>query len=373
MTASVQRWLPGPLPADVEASLARVARADDVVHVAVMPDVHLGSEACVGTVVATTRLLYPRALGGDLGCGMAALHLRDPTGLPRVGIDQHQAAAILRGLYRAVPAIKHPGPPRLERLPPALRDRPLSAPALEQRKRRDGALQLGTLGGGNHFVEVQLDDGGGVWLMLHTGSRGIGQAVLHHHLRGGARTLEADSVAGQAYLADLGWALDYAAASRAAILARAAEVVADVLALAPEPSSAVGCHHNHVRREHHLGRDLWVHRKGAISAQRDEPGVIPGSMGSASYLVAGRGCPDALCSSSHGAGRAMSRSEARRRVSARALEGEMAGVWFDVRAAEALRDEAPSAYKDLGAVMRAQRELTQVVRRLRPLLSYKAA
>lgn len=372
------RWLAGPLPADVEDSLDRLARADDVVQVAVMPDVHLGNEVCVGTVVATTGLIYPGAIGGDIGCGMAAIRLRDPTGDRPATIAQREAGAVLRGLYRVVPAVKHPGPVRLDRLPAALRDRPLSASSLETFKRRDGVIQLGSLGSGNHFVELQVDDDGDRWLMLHSGSRGLGQAVLHHHLAAttsarGRPALVADSPAGQAYLADLAWTLAYAEANRAEILERAAEVIADALGLEPDPGSIVTCHHNHIRREVHGGRGLWVHRKGAISAQDGEPGIIPGSMGTVSYHVAGRGHPDALCSSSHGAGRALPRREARRRISARALEAEMAGVWFDVRHADALRDEAPSAYKDLGAVMRAQRELTRIVRRLRPLLSYKGA
>ncbi len=380
MTARTYRWLAGPLPAEVEASLDRLAGADDVVHVAVMPDVHLGNEVCVGTVVATTRLIYPGAIGGDIGCGMAAIRLRASTGDSRndrpTAIVQGQAAAVLRGLYRVVPAVKHAGPARPERLPAALRDRPLSAPALEACKRRDGVVQLGSLGSGNHFVELQVDDAGDRWLMLHSGSRGLGQAVLRHHLAAtvsarGRPALVADSAAGQAYLADLAWTLAYAEANRAEILARAAEVVADALGLEPEPASIVTCHHNHIRHEVHGGRALWVHRKGAISAQVGEPGIIPGSMGTASYHVVGRGHPDALCSSSHGAGRALARSEARRRITARALEAEMAGVWFDVRHADALRDEAPSAYKDLGAVMRAQRELTRIVRRVRPVLAYK--
>lgn len=374
--ARSHRWLAGPLPADVEASLDRLACADDVVQVAVMPDVHLGTEVCIGTVVATTRLIYPGAIGGDIGCGMAAIRLRDPTGDRPATIVQREAAAVLRGLYRVVPAIKHPGPARPERLPEALRERPLSAAALETFKRRDGAVQLGSLGSGNHFVELQVDDDGDRWLMLHSGSRGVGQAVLRHHLAAtisarGRPALVADSPTGQAYLADLAWTLAYAEANRAELLDRATEVIADALGLEPDRSSIVTCHHNHIRNEVHGGRALWVHRKGAISAQLDEPGIIPGSMGTVSYHVAGRGHPDALCSSSHGAGRALPRSEARRRISARALEAEMSGVWFDVRHADALRDEAPSAYKDLGSVMRAQRELTRIVRRVRPLLSYK--
>ncbi len=381
--ATVHRWLAAPLAADVEASLDRLRCADDVHHVAVMPDVHLGTDVCVGTVLATAHRLYPGAVGGDLGCGMAAMRL-DPRGHPGApwagAVSQAAAAAIFRGLYQAVPAARHPGPARLDRLPLALRTHALTASALETCKRRDGCVQFGTLGSGNHFVELQVDDEGGLWLMLHSGSRGMGQAILRHHLAAHASAaargmpwIDADSPAGVAYLADLAWGLAYAEASRHAMMARAAEVVAAALDVEPAAGSAITCHHNYIAREVHHGQAWWVHRKGAIAAHDGEPGIIPGSMGAPSYHVSGRGHPDALCSSSHGAGRAMSRTEARRHVSGRALEAQMAGTWFDVRLAERLRDEAPSAYKDIGAVMRAQRDLTRIVRRLRPLLSYKGA
>ncbi|MBK9033325.1 MAG: RtcB family protein [Myxococcales bacterium] len=379
--ATEHRWLATPLPAEVEVSLARLRRADDVRHVAVMPDVHLGTGVCVGTVVATWRMIYPGAVGGDLGCGMAALRFRRADGepaLPSGALDQRAAGAILRGLYREVPATKHAGPAAIDRLPAGLRDPPLSARALETARRRDGVVQFGTLGAGNHFIELQLDLAGDLWLMLHSGSRGMGQAILRHHLAvldagagPGLAAVDADSDAGRAYLADLAWALTYAEGNRAAMIARASDVVAAALGCEPDAASYVACHHNDIAREHHHGHACWVHRKGAIAAHAGTAGLIPGSMGSASFHVVGRGHPDALCSSSHGAGRTMSRTEARRRVSARGLEAELRGTWFDVRLAERLRDEAPSAYKDITAVMRAQRDLTRIVRRLRPLLSYK--
>jgi tRNA-splicing ligase RtcB len=167
------------------------------------------------------------------------------------------------------------------------------------------------------------------------------------------------------------WALRYAGANRAAILAAVVEILEDRFRAAPMPQPRMDCHHNFVRREVHLQGPLWVHRKGALSALDGEAGIIPGSMGSASFHVTGRGCPLSLCSSSHGAGRAMSRDEARRTISPRELERQMRGVWFDHQMAARLRDEAPQAYKDIHAVMRAQRELTRVVRVLRPVLSYK--
>lgn len=213
--------------------------------------------------------------------------------------------------------------------------------------------------------------------MLHSGSRGIGPAVRAHHAAraapaGGLRALDAGAEEGRAYLDDMRWALRYADANRRHLLDAAVDAVRVALAAAGD-GGLITCVHNHVRREQHRGRDLWIHRKGAMPAGAGEPGIVPGSMGAPSYHVEGRGHPDALASSAHGAGRAMSRSEARRTVSRGALARQLEGVAWDHRRAGVLRDEAPAAYKDIGQVMRAQRDLVHIVRRLRPLLSYKAA
>lgn len=372
--AALTRWTAEPPPREVQEALARLTRVPDVVQVAVMPDVHLAEDVCVGTVVATGSTLIPAAVGGDIGCGMAAVAF---DGEASALADASRAAAVLAGLQRAVPALRRPGP--APPLPLELTARALSTSALESRRRREAALQLGTLGRGNHFLELQADEEDRLWLMVHSGSRGLGPAIRdHHHARGerlpgGLRALDADSPEGAAYLSDMQWALEYAARSRERLAQAAAEVVRACLGRDVCMDTWIACHHNFVRRESHAGRELWVHRKGAISARSDEPGVIPGSMGAPSYHVVGRGCAAALCSSSHGAGRALSRSEARRRIARAELVAQMGGVWFDHRAAEALRDEAPGAYKDISAVMRAQRELTRVVRALRPVLSFKAA
>jgi tRNA-splicing ligase RtcB len=240
----------------------------------------------------------------------------------------------------------------------------LSSPSLRALARREGLAQLGTLGSGNHFVELQADDDGALWLMLHSGSRGIGPAIRAHHARGLIGLED-----GGAYLGDLDWALRYADANRRRLL----DAAVDAVGARADEDTLITCHHNHVRRETHDGRELWVHRKGAIPAARGEPGIVPGSMGAASFHVEGRGVAGALGSAAHGAGRAMSRTEARRRISDRELARQLAGVAWDARRAHLLRDEAPGAYKDIAAVMRAQRDLVRVVRRLRPLLSYKAA
>ena len=380
----VRQWLAEPLPADVARSIERLAAAPDVRHVAVMPDVHLSGEVCVGVAVATERLIYPAAVGSDIGCGMAAIRFNASADLLS---DEAAAAQVLAGLYARVPSLKQRPATVPTELPEKLEQRALSTPKLDKQKSRDGRWQFGTLGRGNHFIELQADQNENLWLMIHSGSRAMGQAITAHHVAAttiaAAATaspagksqklvaLEAASPAGQAYLADVAWGVEYAAQNRLAMIDTVAGLLQSLFGVASMPESLIHSNHNHVRRETYFGRELWVHRKGALSAACDEAGVIPGSMGSASFHVVGRGCGDALCSSSHGAGRALSRTEASRAIGARQLERELRGVWFDHRQAQRLRDEAPSAYKDIHAVMRAQRELTCITRELRPLLSYK--
>lgn len=371
----IERWLCEPLPKDVAQSIERLASAEDVQHVAVMPDVHLSGDVCVGLAVATSRLIYPAAVGGDIGCGMAAIACDVAAA---VVADAPAAGQLLAGLARAVPAMRH-SRATMPDLPAALVEQPLSDPRLAKLVPRDGRVQFGTLGRGNHFLEFQADQENRLWIMLHSGSRAMGQAITAHHVvlaeRQSVRRklpwLDAESPEGRAYQADTQWAIAYASESRLAMLRAVEAVVEDCFGCGLAWESLIHANHNHVRLEEHGGQPLWVHRKGALPAGEGEPGVIPGSMGTASYHVTGRGVASALCSSSHGAGRAMSRSEANQRISPRQLAREMRGVWFDTSQSRQLCDEAPSAYKDVQAVMRAQRELTRIDRVLRPLLSYK--
>lgn len=372
----IRSWLAEPMSKEVKDSIARLAGVEDVRRIAVMPDVHLAAEVCVGLVVATTRMLLPCAVGADIGCGMAAIAF-DANG--SLIDDERLAGRLLADLYGRVPALKQgreaaPGP-----IPDSLLSAPLSHPRLERLKARDARWQLGTLGRGNHFLELQRDVEDRLWLMLHSGSRAMGQAIAAHHLEAasagsrGAKLIgiDAESAAGQAYLNDLNWAIEFANANRLAMLAAVREILKDRCDVAAIPQTLIHCHHNHVRRELHAGEWLWVHRKGALSAADGELGVIPGSMGTRSFHVCGRGEPDSLCSSSHGAGRALRRGEAATTISVGDMMRQMRGVWFDHRRARQLRDEAPAAYKDIGAVMRAQRTLTRIERELQPLLSYK--
>lgn len=372
MSAPVRTWLTEPVSVDVQRSLDRLAAAPGVIHVAAMPDVHLARDVCVGVAVATLDRLIPAAVGGDIGCGMAALALDADADLLA---SEARAGALLHALYGAVPCLKQRRPPALPR---DLAESPLSDKRLEQARARDGRYQLGTLGRGNHFVELQADEADRLWLMVHTGSRGMGARIRDHHVRRADEDpasrlafLRAESPAGRAYLADHAWALRYAEANRAAIVRAVVRVLHEQFGVASDPATGLACHHNFVRHERFAGGAAYVHRKGAISADDGEVGIVPGSMGAASFHTLGRGLDEALRSSSHGAGRAMRRTDARRRIRVAALEDAMEGVWFDHRRSAALRDEAPMAYRDIHAVMRAQRDLTRVIRRLRPLLAFK--
>jgi tRNA-splicing ligase RtcB len=263
----------------------------------------------------------------------------------------------------------------------ALTDQPLSDPRLAKLVTRDGRVQFGTLGRGNHFLEFQADEEQRLWIMLHSGSRAMGQAITAYHVAIAERVsgrrrlpwLDSETSEGRDYLSDVAWAIRYSEQSRLLMLRAAEQVLTESFGVGLAWETLIHANHNHVRVETHFGQPLLVHRKGALPASESEPGVIPGSMGSASFHVTGRGCEAARMSSSHGAGRAMTRGEAAQRISPRQLAREMRDVWFDEQNARRLCDEAPSAYKDVHAVMRAQRDLTRIERKLRPLLSYKGS
>jgi len=371
----LRSWLAAPLDSDVSEALERLRRAPDVLRIAVMPDVHLASEVGIGVVIATSQMIYPQAVGGDIGCGMLAVAVNaEATELknPRV------AAQLLKELGRAIPARRRNRDAVLTQ-PAELVNEPLSHASLETMRRKEGEIEFATLGSGNHFLELQADEEDRLWLMVHSGSRALGQAIRDHHLArampadGRLRALDAESDEGKEYLNDVLWAKRFATASRKAMAEEAGKVLNRLLNCGIRWETMIASDHNHVAREHHGGRELWVHRKGAMSAQQGEPGVLPGSMGTSSFHVEGRGCVDALCSSAHGAGRALSRGVARNRFTDRDLQRQMEGVWYDYRLTSKLRDEAPAAYKDIHKVLKAQRELVKVTRTLRPMLNYKGA
>jgi tRNA-splicing ligase RtcB len=371
--APIRTWLAAPMDRDVSEAIERLRHAPDVQQIAVMPDVHLASDVCIGVVVATSHLIYPQAVGGDIGCGMLAVGLDvDAAALdiPRV------AGLVLNDLGRAVPARRrnrHAIVPQ----PADLVSDVLSHTSPESVRRTEGAVEFATLGSGNHFIEMQADEDGRLWLMVHSGSRALGQAIHDHHLARAQpvdsrlRAIDTKSGAGAEYLHDASCARRFADASRRAMAEEVGQVLTRRLGAHVCWETAIATDHNHVSLEHHGGRDVWVHRKGAMPARLGESGVLPGSMGSLSFHVEGRGHEQALCSSAHGAGRALSRTAARGKVTERELRRQMEGVWYDSRLAGRLRDEAPSAYKDVRAVLTAQKELVKVICTLRPVLNYK--
>lgn len=370
---NVKTWLVEPLSREIRRAIERFASAEDVRQVAIMPDVHLAGDVCIGSVVATMRLIYPAAVGGDIGCGIAAAAFD----LPADGLrDASRANALFDQLRQLVPPIRR-SRNVLQQMSSELRNAPLSDKRLESIRRRDGIVQFGTLGRGNHFLEFQADDEGRLWLMVHSGSRAMGQAIRDFHVERaagvsrGMKFVECDSPQGAAYLSDADWARRYARGNRRAMVELAGSAIRQLFNASLDGASYFDCDHNHVQWETHGGQSIWVHRKGANSAAAGEPGIIPGSMGTESFHVEGRGSPDSLCSSSHGAGRAMSRDEARRRISESELRSQLGDTFFVDADISHLREEAPSAYKDIREVLRAQKDLVKRVRRLRPVLSYK--
>jgi len=346
-------------------------------HVAVMPDVHLGKGATVGSVVALRGAVSPAAVGVDIGCGMAAVR----TNLRAEDLPD-DLSGLRSGVEAAIP-VGHAGNAEVcrevGRLPLWEHFDRLAEPVWRLRARAE--QQVGSLGGGNHFVELCLDEAGAVWLMLHSGSRNIGKVLADHHV-GVARSLPHNAdlpvpelavfVDGtpemDAYRHDLFWAQEYARANRAEMLRRYQQVVTGFFPHVrfDEP---ISCHHNYVSAEHHFGADVLVTRKGAINADTGVLGIIPGSMGTASYIVRGLGNAESFRSASHGAGRRMSRGEARRRFTTADLAEQTHGV--ECRKDAGVVDEIPGAYKDIDQVMANQADLVEVVTRLRQVMCVK--
>jgi tRNA-splicing ligase RtcB (3'-phosphate/5'-hydroxy nucleic acid ligase) len=357
------------------ALLERIAAQPYVFgHVAAMPDLHAADGVAVGTVFATEGVIVPSALGGDLGCGVAALRF-DAGALP---LSTRDLRTVLAGWAERIPVgdeLRHGwGVP----VPDGLFSPRLSTRSLEHVREHLVPRQLGTLGGGNHFVELDRDVDGNAWLLVHTGSRGPGGAIGRHHARaalagglGAIAGLEVASEAGLACAGDLRWACSFAAANRAVIIEAAARVVSEVSGVAPNLASRVDVRHNFVAEEEHFGRPLWVHRKGAIAAASGTTVIIPGSMGTASYVAEGLGEPASFQSASHGAGRILSRREARQRIAVERLERAMRRIVHDPSRARSLVEEAPAAYRDVREVLEDEADLVRPRVRLEPMVVLK--
>lgn len=353
-------------------------------YVALMPDYHPGEGSMIGSVIPSRDVLLPSVIGGDLGCGMTAVAL--PCSSERIV----PALPRLDHLFRErIPVGTSHNSQVSERVSVnPLWDRDVRAPILTNRLRRKLQRQFASLGGGNHFLEVQQDGDGRAWVMLHSGSRYLGVTVRDYYVEQGQHQqgiapklyakvpyLPTETELAQDYLADLQLVLDFARESRKEMLVRVLECFSEVL---PEhgisawldlADTAEDIPHNFVAVEEHFGQRLFVHRKGAIHLDKGQVGLIPGSMGTLSYIVEGRGNSFGLCSGSHGAGRVMSRAEAFREISDEDFRRSMEGVvhGHDTR----IKDEAPAAYKDIRHVMRSQKDLVKVLYKLRPLLSVK--
>jgi tRNA-splicing ligase RtcB len=369
-TTKVQSWVSHKLDAKVQRTLQKMANSGDVQKLVVMPDVHLSGNVCNGVVVATESLIYPQCVGGDIGCGYLSVELE--VAVDDLFSDELALAEIWTRLRNAVPINKHPGRTAFRS------NTQLSADKLAKAASREGRFQLGTLGRGNHFVELQRDQQDVLSILIHSGSRSMGQTISARHLReacvdpvSGLKFLEADSEAGRAFLSDLHWARQYAAANRLQMLGAIETKVLLPLGINLNRTSTIHLDHNHVQQEVHFGKPLWVHRKGAQVLGSNQTSVIPGSMGTTTFLVEGRQNAEALNSCSHGAGRLMSRKEAAQRLSVKSLRQEMARVWYNQRRAKTLLDEAPSAYKDIRKVMKAQKDLVRIIGRREPVLSFK--
>ena len=389
----LKMWTRGvPIEDEAKRQLTNAARLPIVFkHIAAMPDVHFGIGATVGSVIPTLKAIIPAAVGVDIGCGMiackttlAAADLPDNLGPLRSAIERavpHGRAPGARdpGAWNKVPGAVDTAWAQLEPEFTALcRDHP----KLVKTHHR---VHLGTLGSGNHFIEVCLDEAGFVWFMLHSGSRGVGNAIgtmfielaRQDALRNNANLPDRDLAyfeEGSHHFADyvraVGWAQKYARLNREVMMKRVIEAAKTVIRKNFQSHvEAVNCHHNYVQMEHHFGQDVYVTRKGAVSARRGELGIIPGSMGARSFIVRGLGNPDSFESCAHGAGRAMSRGEARRRFTLADHRAATEGV--ECRKDKDVIDETPAAYKDIDAVMAAQRDLVEVVHTLKQVVCVK--
>ncbi|MBI3647921.1 MAG: RtcB family protein [Actinobacteria bacterium] len=348
-------------------------------HVALMPDAHLGLGATIGSVIPTRSAIIPSAVGVDIGCGMIAAETT-------VSASQ-------------LPDDMDPLVPRIERVVPAglgrWRREPTGAalawlaehpnPRLTSPQERRALEQIGSLGSGNHFFEVCLDETDRMWVVMHSGSRGVGNQLAEQHIEVAKRLAKAEGIPLEdpelawlqegtpefgAYVADMLWAQAYAMENRRAMMEVALREILRFVGTGLS-GARVNCHHNFAALEEHGGRKVWVTRKGAIRAERGDLGVIPGAMGGKSYIVRGLGNELAYNSCAHGAGRAMSRRAARRTFTPEDLEKAMAGRAWQAAKARELLDEIPGSYKDIDRVMEDQKDLVEIVHRLHGIVSYK--
>ncbi|MCU1564312.1 MAG: hypothetical protein JWN05_2691 [Arthrobacter sp.] len=369
-----------------ENTLAQAVTASEMPfiypHLALMPDAHLGKGATVGSVIPTLGAIIPAAVGVDIGCGMIAVKTQFKT----ADLKGKNLSALRHSIERSIPLSAGNANRRLtETAKVRVAELESVAPRnYDNITKGDWRLQLGSLGSGNHFIEVSLDEEDNVWLFLHSGSRGIGNQLATRHIREAQQYTAKNRITVpdrdlaylvegtpefDAYIADLIWAQKFALANREEMMDR---VIKDFQHWYGEPIQElerINCHHNFTQRENHFGRNVWLSRKGAILASEGTLGLVPGSMGTASYVVAGKGNKLALDSSPHGAGRNYSRSAARKKFSQEQLRAAMKGIEY--RDTDDFIDEIPQAYKDIDIVMRDAADLVEVRHTLRQILNVK--
>ena len=377
----------GEVEAEARLQLVNISRLPIVHHhVAAMPDVHLGIGATVGSVIPTKQAIIPAAVGVDIGCGMMAARLS----LTGNDFSEKELKRVFGQITRDVPVgFGQHDDARADAAKPFKRGLKTileKHPGIDKRKGKKSswAHQMGTLGGGNHFIELCLDEENRVWAMLHSGSRGMGNAIGTYFIELAKKDALKNNVhlpdADLAYFPEgarhfddyveaVGWAQDYARANREEMMDLVLEAMRRHLPAFEVTGAAVNCHHNYVERETHYGAAVWLTRKGAIRARAGELGIIPGSMGARSYIVRGRGAAESFHSCAHGAGRRMSRNHARKIFSVDNLIEQTRGVVC--RKDRGVIDEIPGAYKDIDEVMAHQTDLVEVVHTLKQVLCVK--
>ena len=355
-------------------------------HVAVMPDCHFGMGATVGSVIPTNRAIIPAAVGVDIGCGMIAVK----TPLTREDLPE-DLSDIRKAIEHQVPlsaghynrSIKKTAKPRIEQLEAKAAE--LDRLDFYDKLDKNWRKQLGSLGSGNHFIEVVLDEEGYAWAFLHSGSRGVGNRIAAYHIKIAKALMEKwyinlpdadlaylveDTPEFDDYLKDLDWAQEFALLNREEMMERIIRLLqyrcGDF-----EPVETIQCHHNFTQREHHFGRNILVSRKGAIEAREGQLGLIPGSMGTRSYVVRGKGNAASFNTAPHGAGRRLSRNKARNAFTMDDFDRDMEGI--EVNRSEAFLDELPGAYKDIDLVMEQSAGLVEILHTFRQIVNVKGA
>ena len=357
-------------------------------HIAVMPDVHVGKGATVGSVIPTKNAIIPAAVGVDIGCGMNAVRLnlkasQLPDNLSPLRHAIERKVPVGFELHKQIKAKASSIIPLEKRLQPIIQKHP----GLVRMLRKFDATwqkQLGTLGGGNHFIELCLDENQDVWIMLHSGSRGLGNVIGTYFIELAKKEAQhrfghvpdkdlsyfaEGSASFNDYVEAVEWAQNYAFENRREMMRLILEAIRPLLPPFQMTKEAINCHHNYVSRENHFGKDLLITRKGAIRAGHDELGIVPGSMGARSYIVKGKANPESFCSCSHGAGRKMSRNKAKLLFSQDDLIQQTQGI--ECRKDAGVIDEIPSAYKDIDQVMANQSDLIEIVHTLKQILCIK--